>query len=170
MKMRADKCKELVSRLGDDEIRSLSYDWDFWARPSQLPPEGAWRVWLLMAERGFGKTRTGAEWIRGLAQRQAGCQIGLIGATFDDVRHVMVDGPSGLLAICPPDERPVYYSSRHQVIWPNGTRARLFAADRPSQLRGPEFHYLWADEIAKWRYKEAWDNAMMALRKGLEGA
>ena len=162
----ADRLEALIAGLGDDEIRALSYDWGFWARTAQLPPAGAWRVWLLMAGRGFGKTRTGAEWIRALAHRYAGCQIGLIGATFDDVRHVMVEGPSGLLAICPPDERPVYYSSRHQMIWPNGTRARLFAADRPSQLRGPEFHYLWADEIAKWRYKEAWDNAMMALRKG----
>ena len=158
---------QLLRGLNPAEIRALSYEWRFWARAAQLPPKGDWRVWLLMAGRGFGKTRTGAEWVRALATSQPRCEIGLIGATFDDVRHVMVDGPSGIVTISPPEEGARYYPSRHQILWPNGTKARLFAADRPSQLRGPEFHFIWADEIAKWRYREAWDNAMMALRKGV---
>ena len=162
----AEALSQLVAELGTAELEALRYDWPFWARPAQLPPAGSWRVWLLMAGRGFGKTRTGAEWVRHLACSMPGCDIGLIGASFDDVRHVMVDGPSGVMAVSAPEEGPRFYPSRHQIIWPNGTRARLFAADRPSQLRGPEFHFLWADEIAKWRYKEAWDNAMLALRKG----
>lgn len=163
---REDALSLLASSLSEQELIILSYDWSFWARPTQLPPDGAWRVWLLMAGRGFGKTRTGAEWVRAMALAHKGCEIGLIGATFDDVRHVMVDGPSGVLAVSPAEEKPLYFSSRHQLIWPNGSRARCFAADRPSQLRGPEFHYIWADEIAKWRYQAAWDNAMMGLRKG----
>ena len=158
--------KMLVGMLDRADIRALTYEWQFWARPSQLPPCGAWRVWLLMAGRGFGKTRTGAEWVRHLAHAYPGCEIGLIGATFDDVRHVMVEGPSGVARISPCKEGLRYYPSRHQIIWPNGSTARLFAADRPSQLRGPELHFIWADEIAKWRYRAAWDNAMMALRKG----
>lgn len=162
--------KEAIDLLGAEEAAALYYDWSLWARPSQRPPKGQWRVWLLMAGRGFGKTRTGAEWIRSLAQQHAGCEIGLVGASFDDARHVMVDGPSGILHISAPDERPIYLSSRHQLLWPNGTRARLFAADKPSQLRGPEFHFAWADEIAKWRYPEAWDQLMMGLRRGANPA
>lgn len=161
---------EALDGLGAYAIASLYYDWSLWARPSQQPPEGQWRVWLLMAGRGFGKTRTGAEWIRALAQNHAGCEIGLVGASFDDARHVMVDGPSGILHVSAPHERPLYLSSRHQLLWPNGSRARLFAADKPSQLRGPEFHFAWADEIAKWRYQEAWDNLMMGLRRGANPA
>ena len=157
---------DLIDKLSDSDIEQLSYEWELWARHAQLPPTGEWRCWLLMAGRGFGKTRTGAEWIRTIARKNAGCEIGLIGATFDDARHVMVEGPSGIMTISPPDERPRYVPSRHQLLCENGSRARLFAADKPSQLRGPEFHFVWADEIAKWRYQEAWDNAMMALRKG----
>lgn len=166
MPHKAQAITAFLQTLSDDEIKALRYEWSFWARRTQMPPAGRWRVWLLMAGRGFGKTRTGAEWVRWLAHHKAGCQIGLIGASFDDVRHVMVEGPSGIMAVSAPHEAPIYYSSRHQILWPNGSKAQLFAADRPSQLRGPEFHYLWADEIAKWRYKEAWDNAMMGLRRG----
>ena len=138
---------QLIGTLNAAEVRALYYEWRFWARAAQLPPKGEWRVWLLMAGRGFGKTRTGAEWVRALATSQPHCEIGLIGATFDDVRHVMVDGPSGIVTISPPEEGARYYPSRHQILWPNGAKARLFAADRPSQLRGPEFHFIWADEI-----------------------
>ncbi|MGC6531207.1 MAG: terminase large subunit domain-containing protein [Candidatus Puniceispirillaceae bacterium] len=158
--------KDVLSGFSDDELQRLSKDWPLWARSSQLPPEGDWRVWLLMAGRGFGKTRTGAEWVRHLAREYAGCYIGLVGASFDDVRHVMIEGPSGILSVCRDDERPLYLSSKHQLRWQNGTIARAFAADTPSQLRGPEFHFAWADEIAKWRYHAAWDNLMLALRAG----
>lgn len=158
--------KQAISGLSDEEIHRLVKDWRLWARSSQLPPEGVWRVWLLMAGRGFGKTRTGAEWVRHLARQHAGCYIGLVGASFDDVRHVMIEGPSGILSVCSEEERPLYLSSKHQLQWQNGTIARAFAADTPSQLRGPEFHFAWADEIAKWRYQAAWDNLMLALRAG----
>lgn len=155
-----------IDQLGKGELEALASDWSFWAREKQLPPPGTWRVWLLMAGRGFGKTRTGAEWICQLAAAHAGAQIGLVGASFDDVRHVMIEGPSGVLSVCDATRRPVYFPSRHQLVWTNGTKARLFAADKPSQLRGPEFHFAWADEIAKWRYEEAWHNLMMCLRIG----
>ena len=119
---------QLFGTLNAAEMRALFYEWRFWARAAQLPLKGEWRVWLLMAGRGFGKTRTGAEWVRALATSQPHCEIGLIGATFDDVRHVMVDGPSGIVTISPPEEGARYYPSRHQILWPNGAKARLFAA------------------------------------------
>jgi hypothetical protein len=131
-----------------------------------------------MAGRGFGKTRAGAEWVRWLANgptdplraaadSAAGGRIALVGDTFDDVRHVMVEGPSGILAVCPPHQRPQWYRSQRQLVWSSGVVASCFSAADPEQLRGPEFAFAWADEIAKWAYPSAWDNLMLALRTGL---
>jgi len=129
------------------ETRYLLYDWPLWARAKQLPPTGEWRVWLLMAGRGFGKTRAGAEWVRWLAthSRHRG-HIALVGDTFDDVRHVMVEGPSGILAVSPSTRRPQWYRSQRRLIWSNGVGASCFSASDPEQLRGPEFSFAWADE------------------------
>ena len=89
---------------------ALMYDADFeaWAHESQLPPgrEG-WRVWLMMAGRGFGKTRAGAEWIHRLATKRSGLRIALIGATIDEARRIMVEGVSGLLTIARRQRRRV---------------------------------------------------------------
>lgn len=92
--------------------------------------------------------------------------VGLVGETFDDVRSVMIEGPSGILATHPRQDRPRWLPSRRLIEWENGAQARIFAADSPDQLRGPEFEYVWADEIGKWRYEEAWQNLMLALRIG----
>ena len=156
-----------LQTLKPTEIRYLLYDWPMWARAKQMPPPGDWRVWLLMAGRGFGKTRAGAEWVRWLAThcRHRG-HIALVGDTFDDVRHVMVEGPSGILAVSPPRRRPQWYRSQRRLIWPNGVVASCFSASDPEQLRGPEFSFAWADEIGKWPYEAAWDNLMLALRAG----
>lgn len=136
-----------------------------------MPPVGDWRVWLLMAGRGFGKTRAGAEWVRWLAVTIGPTivpsgRIALVGDTIDDVRHVMVEGPSGILAISPPHQRPQWHRSQRQLTWPSGVVASCFSAADPEQLRGPEFSFAWADEIAKWSYPAAWDNLMLALRTG----
>ena len=163
--------QRFIGSLAAEEIEILLADWPLWARRKQLPPAGNWRVWLLLAGRGFGKTRTGSEWVRSLANNagrvhgMAG-QIGLIGDTFDDVRHVMVEGPAGILANSPKWARPDWQPSQRRLIWPNGVTARCFSADDPEQLRGPEFEFVWADEIAKWRHQAAWDNLMLALRIG----
>lgn len=152
--------------LTPEQINLLLYDWRLWARPKQLPPAGDWRVWLLMAGRGFGKTRAGAEWIRWLAHSGRARRIALVGETFDDARQVMVEGASGILSVCPNWARPAWRAGQRTLIWPSGTVARCYSADDPEQLRGPEFDYAWADEIAKWRYPSAWDNLMLALRVG----
>ncbi|WP_281683886.1 DNA-packaging protein [Thalassobaculum salexigens] len=160
--------RTLLEGLTDRDAAHLLHDWPLWARDKQLPPQGDWRVWLILAGRGFGKTRTGAEWVRALAESQRAGRIALVGETASDARDVMVEGESGLLACCPPWARPLYEPSKRRVTWPNGAMATCFSADDPDQLRGPQFDAAWADEIAKWRYEAAWDNLMLGLRLGLD--
>jgi phage terminase large subunit-like protein len=164
--------------LSAAEAEFLLHDWQLWAREDQLPPPlsqsgGPWTTWLILGGRGAGKTRAGAEWVRGLALGRppfAGApveRIALIGETLVDARAVMVDGPSGILAIHPRAERPIYNASRRELTWPNGATARLFSADDPESLRGPQFGAAWADELAKWRYAQAaWDMLQFCLRLG----
>ncbi len=140
--------------------------WRFWARPDQLAPDGAWTTWLVLGGRGAGKTRAGAEWIRGLVEQNAAGRIALVGETLGDVREVMIDGPSGLRALTRAD-RPRYETSRKRLLWPNGAVAQAFSASEPESLRGPQFDAAWADEVAKWRYAEAaWDMLQFGLRLG----
>lgn len=119
-----------------------------------------------MAGRGFGKTRAGAEWIRSMAWARPEGQLALVGETCHDVRHVMIEGPSGILSITPSSERPDWYPSRRLLAWPNGAKGWCFSASEPDQLRGPEMEFAWCDEIAKWPYDAAWDNLMLGLRVG----
>jgi phage terminase large subunit-like protein len=143
------------------------YDWPFWARPAQLPPAGDWRIWLIMAGRGFGKTRSGAEWIRAVAESQPRARLALVAATYAEGRAVMIEGESGLLNICPPHQRPVYESSLRRVRWRNGAQALLYSAEDADGLRGPQHHGAWCDELAKWPNAEAtWMNLEMGLRLG----
>lgn len=156
----------VLNNLTDAEVAYLLHDWEFWARPEQLPPESAWRIWAIIAGRGFGKTRTGGEWIRDQV-KQGFALCNLIGATADDARDIMIEGESGILAICPRGERPKYVVSKRQLIWPNGAQSLIFTADEPDRLRGKQHMKLWCDEVASWRYQEeAWDQAMFGLRLG----
>lgn len=168
----------LARSLKPGEPERLAYDWQLWARDDQLPPPAApggasWTTWLILGGRGAGKTRAGAEWVRGVALGRPPFaarpveRIALIGETLTDARAVMVDGPSGLLAIHPRSERPLYTASRRELVWPNGAIAQLFSADDPESLRGPQFGAAWSDELAKWRYAEAsWDMLQFCLRVG----
>jgi predicted phage terminase large subunit-like protein len=158
--------REVLALMPDEVCAQAFYAWELWARSDQLPPPGAWRVWLLRSGRGAGKTRTGAEWVRALAE--AGCcrRIALVGRTWADVRDVMVEGESGLLAVCPPWSYPDYQPSRRLLAWPNGVIAKLYSADEPDSLRGPQHDAAWCDELASWRAPETWDNLMMGLRLG----
>lgn len=137
-------------------------------RKNQEPPEGDWRVWLLLAGRGFGKTRTGAEWVTEQARNGNCGRLALVAPTAGDARDVMVEGESGIVAIAPPGFRPLYEPSKRRITWPNGAQATLYSADEPDRLRGPQHDGAWADELASWnRLKEAWDNLMFGLRLGL---
>jgi phage terminase large subunit-like protein len=157
---------EAISSLSDADAALLLYDWQLYARAEQLHPEGEWATWLVEAGRGFGKSRTGAEWIRGWAESGKISRMHLVARTAADVRDVMIEGESGLLNICPSWNKPLWYPSRRQIIWPNGCVAQTFSADEPESLRGPQCEKAWADEVGAWRYPEAWDMLMFGLRIG----
>ena len=159
---------EALDGLSDRQARDLVHDWRFWARPNQLPPEGAWRIWLLLAGRGFGKTRTGAEWVRAQVEQKGARRIALVAPTAADVRDVMIEGESGLLAVASPGLRPQYEPSKRRLSWPNGAVATCFSAEEPNRLRGPQHDAAWCDELAAWRHEEAWDMLMLGLRLGAD--
>lgn len=156
--------QKILNEFNIDELAKLEYDWTFWGRSNQQAPIGDWRTWLLLAGRGFGKTRTGAEWTRTAKERYP--RIALIAPTAADVRDVIVEGESGLLATSPPDDRPVYEPSKRRITWQNGAQAACYSADEPERLRGPQHHAAWCDELCAWRYPEAWDMLMFGLRLG----
>ena len=156
----------LAGALSPAEARALLYDWPFWARPAQLPPQGNWRVWLLLAGRGFGKTRTGAEMIRARVAASTARRLALVAPTAADARNVMVEGESGILTISPPWDRPRYEPSKRRLTWQNGAIATLYSAEEPERLRGPQHDATWCDELGSWRYPEAWDMLMFGLRLG----
>lgn len=156
---------EYLKSLPDEKLLQLKYNWKYWARHEQLPPLRDWTFWLVNAGRGFGKTRCGAEWI--IEQvKQGFTKIGLIGSTASSVRDIMVEGDSGILTISRPDFKPLYEPSKRKLTWPNGAIAHTFSAEEPNRLRGPQFEKIWADELAVWKYPEAWDMAKLSLRLG----
>jgi phage terminase large subunit-like protein len=163
---------ELGASLDPHELAALgSYYWQGWARDRQLPPERAWRTWLICAGRGFGKTRAGAEWVRDIARHDGNARIALVGASLAEVRQVMVEGDSGVLAASPGALAPQYEPSLRRLTWENGAIAWLYSAAEPDALRGPQHSHAWCDEIAKWenangRATAAWDNLQLTMRLG----
>lgn len=159
---------EYLRSLTNYERGLLSLKWECHARPSQLPPEGNWNGWLIIAGRGWGKTRVGAEYIRAAAESGRVKRIGLVAETSADGRNVMVEGESGILAVSDPRSTPVYESSKGLLTWPNGTIATLYDACVPDQLRGPQHDLVWFDELAKYsRADTVFDMAMFGLRLGV---
>src|SRR5262245_29571933 len=150
-----------------EELAALEYDWaGFWARPTQLPPPAPWKVWLIRSGRGWGKTRVGAEQVIAWS-RTPHLRMALVAETAADVRDVVVEGDSGILACSPPWWRPTYQPTKRRLTWPNGTIATTFAGSDPEQLRGPQHHYAWVDELCKYQYpQETWDNLELGLRLG----
>jgi phage terminase large subunit-like protein len=155
-------------RKNSKRLPTIEDEWNFWARKDQKAPEGDWRTWLLMAGRGFGKTRTGAEWVRAQAKANSDLRIALVAATLAEGRSIMVEGVSGLLNLDLDDvDRPSYEPSLRRLVWPSGAIATLYSAAEPESLRGPEHHIAWADEVAKWGDGvAAWDNLELTLRLG----
>jgi hypothetical protein len=136
------------------------------ARPNQCPPAGDWRTWMLLAGRGFGKTRTGAEWVRWMAEERLADRMALVAPTAADVRDVMVEGESGILAISPPWFRPTYEPSKRRLTWPNGVIATTYSAEEPNRLRGPQHAAAWVDELGAWSAPGTWDMLLFGLRLG----
>lgn len=136
------------------------------AREKQLPPEGDWRIWLILAGRGFGKTRSIAEWAIEQARRYPGSRGALVARIASDNRDVLVEGESGILNVASPAFRPKYEPSKRRLTFPNGSIATTYSADEPNTLRGPQHHWAICDELAAWSSEEAWDNLLMGLRLG----
>ncbi len=155
---------EYIKKCPKERAFRLKYTWKAWARDNQLAPEGNWSTWVIKAGRGWGKTRTGAEWIIEKAQDYPGCHIALVGRTVADVRDVMIRGRSGIIPISPPWFMPTYYPSKRLLMWPNGSYATTYSADEPDQMRGPQHSFAWADERASWQYDDAWDQLSFGLR------
>ncbi len=157
--------------LSENERDEWPHDFANNAHAGQLPPENDWRVWLVMAGRGFGKTRAGAEWVRAIAEADEHARIALVAASLNEARAVMVEGESGILACCPPEIRPRFEPSLRRLSFPNGAQAKLYSAGEPESLRGPQSSHAWCDEIAKWPLASeaatrCWDNLLMGLRLG----
>jgi len=164
--------RALLDTLSRPELEALHDDWHFWARPDQCPPaESApgrpWTTWLMMGGRGAGKTRAGAEWIRGEIEARRAHRIALVGETLSDVRDVMIEGPSGLCALRWRGARPQFQASRRRVTFETGAQAYVFSAEDPDSLRGHQFDRAWSDELSKWAHGvDTWNNLQFGLRLG----
>lgn len=166
LSLRPAKRARAIALLGEEHIDALDRSWPFWRHLGQGAPAGDWRTWVVMAGRGFGKTRAGAEWIRDHVKAGPPLKIALVAATLAEAREVMVEGESGLLAVadhCVDDWLP----SRGILKFDNGSEARLFSGASPQILRGPQHHYAWCDELAKWeKPQETWDMLQFTMRLG----
>jgi phage terminase large subunit-like protein len=160
--------------LADLNMEDVKWNWQMWGRPEQIAPEGDWNIWVYLAGRGAGKTRSAAEWVRETAKYTNTGQrrFALVARTAADVRDVIVEGESGIINVTPPSERPLYEPSKRRLTWPNGNTATCFTADEPDSLRGPQFTHAWGDEVAAWRQTPdaagmtAFDNLRVGTRLG----
>lgn len=158
---------EILASLTEAQAQDLLWNWRAWARPNQLAPEGGWLTWLVLAGRGFGKTRCGAEWIREEVTAKRASRIALIAETQKDLEEVMVFGDSGIASVFPPHQRPKITKKPVRIEFHTGAVATGYNATEPDQLRGPQFDCAWGDELAKWRYaQETWDMLQFGLRLG----
>lgn len=156
--------------MSNEELTVLEYDWEFWARQNQKRPKGKWHVWMILAGRGYGKTRAGAETIIQW-EKEGYKRIALVGQTKKDVRDIMVNGESGIIACSPPWNKPIYKEQKGMLIWASGTVAYAYSDEAPEALRGPQFEKAWVDELAKFKSLEdpersAWENLEMGMRLG----
>jgi len=159
--------QKTLKSLSQKEAESLLCDWEFWARPNQLPPLGDWLVWLLLAGRGFGKTRSAAEFVNREVKAGRAGRVALIAKTPADARDVMIEGESGIMNISSPWFMPLYEPSKRRITWPNGAIASVYSSKEPDHLNGPQHDLAWGDEIRTWySVRETWDMLMLGLRLG----
>lgn len=168
-----DQREAVLAELTDGDAALLMDDWKMKARREQLTPPGDWRTWLIIAGRGFGKTRAGAEDIIAAHQSELCEYSGIIGATNKDVRRYCLEGPSGILSIAPNHFRPIYKKQDQELIWPNGSKSLVFSAEESERLRGPNFTRAWCDELASWhngneiKIRPVWDMLKFCMRMGV---
>ena len=169
-RLRGDDLRLALKALTEQEKQVLASDWPSWAHKGQWPDHDGWRIWVLLAGRGFGKTRAGAEWVSDFARAHPEASIALVGANPQEARKVMIESRrSGLLAVARAEERDRmrWEPSRGRLVFASGAEAFIYSAANPEGLRGPEHHIAWCDEVAKWRRGQAaWDNLRLGLRLG----
>ena len=162
---------DILASLTDEQAYAILHDWNFWARPDQLPPEQWGKdgcfIWNVRAGRGWGKTRVSAEIFIKAVKDWGYKYPNLAGATAEDVRDIMIEGESGILACAPEDFRPEFIPSLKKLVWPNNVETHIYYGSEPNKARGPQSDFLWCDELAKWqRPEETFDNLLMGLRLG----
>ncbi len=172
----APKVKKLFEELGPLKTEELKHDWNFWARDNQLEPDGSeWNTWFINAGRGFGKTRSGVEWVRENVKR--GCKrIAAVASTNSDIERVMVKGESGFLSVCWKGDKtyagkkmgfPEWSPTKRTLTWENGAQVQFFSAEEPERLRGPQFELAWCDETAAWNKDiDTWSMLQFCMRLG----
>lgn len=149
-----------------DALQKITADWRLWARPKQIEPPGNWVNWMILAGRGWGKTRVGAEWVHEKIDHGTYGRFYLIGSTAADARDIMIEGPSGIEATSRPWNKARYIPTKRKVEWESGAVALVFSAEEPERLRGEQAEAAWCDELAAWRYPETWQQAQLGLRLG----
>jgi phage terminase large subunit-like protein len=171
-RLSAEQRRQALRTLPASMLRALAEEWWWQAHGGQIEPAACadgtdWRVWAIVAGRGFGKTRAGAEWVWARAREDRHARIALVGATIEEVERVMIRGESGLLALARGHERPKWHTRLGVLLFPSGAQAHAFSAARPEKLRGPQHHFAWCDELAKWpNAEDSWNNLMLGLRLG----
>lgn len=145
---------------------ALENDWTLRARPSQLPPPGEWSFWCVVAGRGFGKTRTGVEFVKAQVEAGLARRVAIVAPTAADCRDILVEGESGILATASPWCMPAYEPSKRRLTWPSGAIATLYSAEDPDSLRGQNSDLAYCDELAAWRDPSAFDMLLLGLRLG----
>jgi len=169
------KVKEVLSALGPAKVEELKHTWEFWARDNQLEPQGDWNIWFVNAGRGFGKTRSGVEWVREQVKRGAK-RIAAVASTNSDIERVMVKGESGFLSVCWKGDKtykgkpmgfPEWSPTKRTLTWENGAQVQFFSAEEPERMRGPQFEVAWCDELAAWNKDiDTWDMLQFCMRLG----
>ena len=159
--------RQVLRKLTAPQRREFNQRWAMWAHDGQIEPPGDWRVWLIRAGRGFGKTRAGAEWVSAMARAMPDSRIALVGGTIEDVRRVMIEGESGILRVGRHGDHFDWRRDAGELTFKSGAVAYVYSAEAPEKLRGPEHAVAWCDELSKWRNGDAtWDNLMMTMRIG----
>jgi phage terminase large subunit-like protein len=165
-----EKREMALRAAGETHVKHVDHLWPIWTHEGQLPPHGDWDVWVMMAGRGFGKTRAGAEWVSAWARETPAARIALVAATPDEARRVMIEGRGGLFAAARDGEergRMRWEPGLGRLTFASGAQAFTYSGADGESLRGPEHHFAWCDELAKWKKAQAaWDNLLLGLRAG----
>ena len=165
--VQAKGAENVYNQFTEAERLQLKYLWRAWARPNQLPPPGDWMTWLILAGRGWGKTRSAAEFVTEEVKSGRASRVAFVAKTPANARDVMVEGESGIMAISNPNFMPLYEPSKRRITWPNGAMATIYSSKEPDHLNGPQHELAWCDELRTWySAQEVWDMLMLGLRLG----